>query len=219
MLMRLKVSKSQLQDLGLPAYRKAVAHWTQQGTITREQLADLKRWQDLLEIPDDLVVDEHQEIDHIYLLSEIQQGHLPTVSDGDLVKKKGELIHLKIRASLLEEKVVDKHWEGGSHGVSVRLAKGLSYRVGSSRGHLVSTTAVVPVSNGSLMVTNQRVVFRGDAKSLNFLLGHVLDVHMFSDGVRITDDKGKPHTLKIADSSKSDLLGAILQRVLHQRAA
>ena len=214
MLSQLNVSAMQLQKTALPSLRNAFARAIQADSISKEQVVSLVNLQNILDVRDDQIQEEKSKLSHLYVVSEIQQGRLPTATDDELVLKKAEVIHWRVTASLLEERVVERGYVGGSHGVSVRIAKGLTYHVGSSRGHLVSRSAVVPVSRGHLLVTNQRIVFRGDSKSLNFALPHVLDVHMYSDGIRITDDKGKPYTLELADPAQSDILGATVQSVL-----
>ena len=66
---------------------------------------------------------------------------------------------------MAEEKVISRKYQGGSQGMSFRVMKGVSYRVGGHRGHITSETGVVAVSDGELILTNNRVIFRGDKKS------------------------------------------------------
>ncbi len=98
-----------------------------------------------------------------------------------VVLKKGELAYGCVTgAGLIEPKVLPGHWSGGSQGVSFRIAKGVSYRVGQSRGTFtpgVEEEATVDV--GTFVITNQRCSFSGGKRSVEWayskLLGFSLD--------------------------------------------
>jgi hypothetical protein len=135
------------------------------------------------------------------------------------VLQKAERVYWSEQGSLLEERVVRRGYEGGSHGISFRIAKGVSYRVGAHRGHLVTDKAVLPVSSGDLIVTSKRVIFRGDTKSFNFKLDKLLDVQFYSDGVRLMDDKGKPRLVQFAETGNGDVVGAILSHAVNSYGA
>lgn len=152
------------------------------------------------------------------LLSEIKEGNLPTVAVKNVVLQKNETPYWLEPASLYEERVVRRRYEGGSHGVSIRIAKGLSYRVGAQRGQMVSDTAAVPVSTGSLIVTNRRVIFQGDRKSFSFRLDKLLELECYQDGIRLTDDKGKPRLVKFDDGS-TEVFAAVLSHAINHFAA
>jgi hypothetical protein len=94
--------------------------------------------------------------------------------------------------------------------------KGVSYRVGQSRGQLITDKEVVPVSKGDLIVTNKRVIFRGDTKSFNYRYDKILDVSMFSDGVRITDGGGTRRTLKFESATNSEVIAAVILAVINR---
>ena len=94
----------------------------------------------------------------------------------------------------------------------------MSYRVGAHRGHIVSDTALIPVSSGELIITNKRVIFRGDAKSFNLRLDKLLELNFYGDGVRLTDDKGKHRVVKFASEGNTDVVGATLSFAINQFA-
>jgi len=93
--------------------------------------------------------------------------------------------------------------------------KGVSYRVGSHRGHIVTDKAVMPVSEGDLVITNKRVIFRGDAKSFSSKLDKLLEINCYADGVRLTDDKGKPRVIRFAADGNADIVGAVLSYAIN----
>lgn len=143
--------------------------------------------------------------------------HLPESDSPDVVLKRGEVQYTAIPAQMLEERVISRRTVGSSHGISIRLMKGVSYRVGQSRGHTVSETGIVPVSTGDFVITNQRLIFTGDKKSFSTTYDKVLDFELFSDGLRLTTtSRQKPATLQFYSTESAEASGIYISRVLNQ---
>lgn len=79
----------------------------------------------------------------------------------------------------------------------------------------MSDKAVVPVSTGDFIVTDRRVVFRGDAKSFAFKLDKILDVALFSDGITVTAQSGRPKTVRFSSLENTDVVGMLLTHVVN----
>lgn len=67
-----------------------------------------------------------------------KEGKLPSVDlqiegGGQVILKKGEIVHFADSAVLKELKSVSMGYSGGSHGISFPIAKGIRYRVGAHR--------------------------------------------------------------------------------------
>lgn len=80
------------------------------------------------------------------------------------------------------------HYVGGSHGISVRVMKGMYYRVGAFRGEPVQTTANVHVDTGMLVVTNKHLTFVGSNKSIRIKHEKIVSYTPYSDGVAVCRD-------------------------------
>ena len=78
-----------------------------------------------------------------------------------------------------------KSFEGGSQGVSLRIAKGVYYRIGSFKGHPVVTTRQTHVGEGALIFTNKHLFWVGDGttKSLKMAWKKLIAVQGYSDGI------------------------------------
>jgi len=74
-------------------------------------------------------------------LTALQDGNLP-VLEADILLRKNEVCHYEIPASLMEQKSKTRY-VGGSQGVSIRIAKGVRYRVGAFKGERVVDTVLV----------------------------------------------------------------------------
>ena len=109
-------------------------------------------------------------------------GTMMASSEG-LILKKGEVAYGSVKgAGLVEPRRLPGHWAGGSHGVSIHVAKGLNYRVGQSRGTFTQGAEVPTViDTGLFTITNQRCVFVGPKRSVEWayakLLGFSLEAH------------------------------------------
>jgi hypothetical protein len=64
--------------------------------------------------------------------------------------------------------------------------KGVSYRVGAMRGKMVTVgTDVVVADEGTLSVTDRRVVFSGNSKTLEFRYDKLVGIKLYSDGIQL----------------------------------
>jgi len=97
-------------------------------------------------------------------LTAIKDGQLP-ILESDIILKKKEVCHYEVPAKLVEEKTRTRY-VGGSRGVSFRIAKGVYYRVGGFRGERIKETFKEITDEGTLYVTNKRVLFVGTKKML-----------------------------------------------------
>jgi hypothetical protein len=115
----------------------------------------------------------------------INDGRLPLVDDSRLPVHAGEVVHAELQAALM--KYVPIHeYRGGSRGVSIRIMKGVSYRTGAQRGHIVTVGTQLQVADaGTLTVTSERVVFAGRVKTLTFLLKNLVSLEVFEDGLQL----------------------------------
>ncbi len=140
----------------------------------------------------------------------ISQASPDGVAAPGLVLKKNEICYCLAEAALMEEKVERKRIKGRSVGASFRVGKRLSLRTNSFDGEIVPESALVPVAVGRFFITNQRVIFLGDKKSLNIRLGSLLGIQLFLDGLRLTDSRGKPRVIKFFSDDEVREVKAVL---------
>lgn len=120
------------------------------------------------------------------LVARVNDGRLPTLADSGIILQKGEVAHLETSAQLLKWQAV-REWKGGSSGFSFRVAKGVYYRTGRTRGHIVTTgQTLAQDDSGKLTVTSTRAVFTGSKRALQFAYPKLLDVQVYSDGIRLS---------------------------------
>jgi hypothetical protein len=145
----------------------------------------------------------------------VNDGRLPTV-ESDLMRKKGEVVHLVESAALLKE-VVQREFRAGSRGYSFRVMKGVSYRIGSMRGQVVEVgRSWVDADEGELTITSQRAVFTGMRKTIEMPYAKLLDLNVFSDAVQIhLSNRQNPPTFRVSSGQLvAAAINAAMQRQL-----
>ena len=120
-----------------------------------------------------------------FSIGQINAGRLPDVTaESSFVTKSGESVHLEVPATLLKE-VTLREFQAGSRGVSFRIAKGVYYRAGSTRGKSVVTgTEMRDADSGTLFVTSTRAVFVGTRSTIELDYRKLVELVVYSDGVQ-----------------------------------
>jgi hypothetical protein len=102
--------------------------------------------------------------------------------------QKGEtLIWAFPKVEYLEDKTRTEY-QGGSQGLSFRIAKGVYYRMGAFKGHPVQRTERVHADTGVLAITSKHIYFGGDEKSFRVRFDRIVSFLAFTDGVGIVRD-------------------------------
>lgn len=201
------------------AYHRAFAVAKADGAISEREVENVHQLENYLRISDADIAPTQRELARLRLLTEIKAGNLPHVGvPTGVVLQKTEIVYWFEPSALMEERVVRRRYEGGSSGVSFRIAKGVSYRVGAHRGHVVPETATVPISEGQLVITNKRVVFHGNRKSFALKYDKLIGMELFEDGLSLSAATGKAKLVRFSDKSNSDIVGAVLTQAVNGAA-
>jgi len=110
--------------------------------------------------------------------------------DGNLpfkFQKSENLIWLFQNVELFEQRIKTTY-EGSSHGVSLRIAKGVYYRTNSFKGHPVKTTKTVPIATGIVALTEKHIYFSSSIKNFRINYDKIITIDPYSDGIGITKD-------------------------------
>lgn len=149
-------------------------------------------------------------------ITQIQRGVLPTLDPSHSVirAEPGETVHLEIACHQLDQRTY-RQFSGGSSGVSIRIAKGVSYRVGSFRGRSIPVSQIVAVDSGVLSITSKRIAYIGHLRNVVSPLSKVLSAEPMSNGVAISfTNRVKTLIVSYDDTSLAPLVEVVLERVL-----
>lgn len=119
-----------------------------------------------------------------YTAARFQTQGPPSV-ESPVVLHPGEVARATLAATLARQRTRTTY-VGGSSGFSVPIGHtGIRYRVGSFRGHAVQTQYLDELGEGTLVLTNQRLVFLGHAVSVTLPLRKIVHVEQYRDGLSI----------------------------------
>ncbi len=146
-------------------------------------------------------------------LTAIKNGKLPVLEPGIILRKK-EVCHYEVPAELVEERTRTRY-VGGSRGVSFRIAKGVYYRVGGFRGERVVDTFKEVTDEGTLYVTNKRVLFVGSKKNVSYPINKIVAISRYADAIQFQkENEARPKYFLIRDPYAIDEIGLIVNKII-----
>ncbi len=153
--------------------------------------------------PKDISFDQ-KSFNKFYTLALLDNGIMPTVSrehhDLNMVFKEGEVMHFGQAAVLRKFRRVTTRVNYGGLSASIKIAKGLRYRVGSMGVSSQSTEVLSPEDTGGLYFTSERVVFAGHRKRFEIPYAKVSAFELKPEGLFIfKTGKETPYILTMDD--------------------
>lgn len=109
---------------------------------------------------------------------------LPVVLSCNVVMTSGEICHYYAPAAFVTTKNVVVGYSGGNSGVSVRVMKGMSYHIGSSKAKPIRGN-VQEKTLGNLAITNKRIVFSGNKGAFDKKITALSSITPYNDGVSL----------------------------------
>ena len=139
------------------------------------------------------------------VLRKTAEGQISTRPDvaDDLpfnFQKSGECVWVFYDVDFFEE-TTRTRFEGGSTGISVRVARGLYVRQSAFRGHPVVTSELSHLDSGMLALTTKHLYFAGSRKSHRSPYTKIVSFHPHSDGIGVQRDaaRAKPQIYTLED--------------------
>lgn len=119
------------------------------------------------------------------------KGKLPIIRDVPIILKKDEVAHMLEESKLRESRAVRRYGGG-----SVRIAKGVSIRMGQAESH----QAIRLIDTGQIILTNRRFVFLGNKRTTNINLNKIINITEYKNSFQINrENKQKPEHFTTTD--------------------
>lgn len=188
------LSTAQRKPLLIRAWEKSVDDFLEDGVLDAEEE---KR---LVEFRDHFGFSQGDLNGNGALTKTAKAGVLRDVLDGKIPQRvsvdgsmpinfqKGETVVWAFPDSRYLEDKTRRQYVGGSQGVSIRVMKGVYYRVGAFKGEAVESTERVHIDTGLVVVTDKNIYFAGPRKSLRVPYPKIVSFEPFSDGIGIMRD-------------------------------
>lgn len=219
-----KLKKQNKQDL-ISLYHDIFKNFESDGELEKSELETLQVMKSSLNLSNEDVNFEKLVMPYHYVYMIKHENMLPTIelvstnNIPSVVLKKGEKIHFTTPSILKEIKTVNLGYQGGSSGVSIRIMKGVSYRVGASRGHVKKEERLMETSRGYLLLTNKRVFLHPapSCKPISIPLNKILSYNCFNNGVEIyKDGREKGYFFETQNEGATEIIGMCLGFLLEE---
>jgi hypothetical protein len=162
---------------------------------------------------EDLQTEYKYELNRL-VVARVNDGRLPEITEPHVLLKAGEVVHLETQAALMKE-VAIREYRGGYQGMSFRIAKGVRYHVGGTRGkNVVVGTQLQVADAGVLAVTSNRVVFMGGKSTMEMPYAKLVNLNVFSDGIQFHVSNRKSAPLFKLESG--DVIAAIVNAAVQR---
>lgn len=141
-------------------------------------------------------------------LEAVRYAELPTAMaavDG-VVLKKDEVAHLAVTgAGFFEARRQPGQWVGGSRGVSFRIAKGVTARVGASRGTYNPGQETLQMTDrGLFVVTDRRCMFIGTKRTTEWAYSKLVGFSLEGEGVAVFNVSNRQKASGVAYGAEAE---------------
>jgi hypothetical protein len=219
---QLELLKKQDKQRLLNLYSILYGHFEADKELEEPEIETLEKIQKAFSLTNEDIKFDERIRPYIYVNMIKKEGNLPSIdlhieSGGQVILKKEEIVHFADTVVLKELKSVSLGYSGGSHGISFPIAKGVRYRVGAHRGHIVKEDRFVETSRGVLIITTQRLFlhpFSGH-KPISIPLNKILSYQCFNNGIEVyKEGREKGYFFVIGKSGSVELFGLCLGHLL-----
>lgn len=107
---------------------------------------------------------------------------LPITQSTNALIHNDEICHYSTSATHVKNKNVVFGYNGVNKGVSIRIAKGMSYRVGTSKSQPIRGD-IQEKTNGIFTITNKRIIFSADKGAFDKKISSLSSMTLHSDGI------------------------------------
>ena len=118
-------------------------------------------------------------------LTGLQNGsiNITTKNPSPVILKKNEHLSMVMNKISLQEPRSVRQTRAAYGGPTIRVAKGVSFRMGGAAARSESHEEIKVIDQGSLILTNKRMVFIGYKRTTNIDLKKIMAITAYSDGI------------------------------------
>lgn len=157
-----------------------------------------RRWGNRKELEDAIRRNKHNAEMRAELQNAIENGELPYLLqvESSMILKKDEKIHLSTPTVLHEEKRKYSPVHSG-----VKIVK--KVWIGEGKGYGKLRAIVEPIDSGDLILTSQRLVFKGDKYNRMFPLEKIVSLELYENAIEVgIESHNKLQIFKVDDPEK-----------------
>lgn len=178
----------------LMSLERAIYLALEDGIINENEEKSIVGFIDYFKLTTDILSknEAYQKLVKSIIIRDILNGILPkriNVKDQIpfVLQKNESLIWLINNVDYYEDRV-KRQYVGGSQGASIRIAKGLYYRMGAFKGQAVDTVEKTYLGKGILAFTNKQLFFVNNNKSFRIRYDKIISIIPSENGFTILKD-------------------------------
>jgi hypothetical protein len=184
------------------------------GELNQTGVLDLAKIQKFLALRDDQISDKKVELNRLRMLTEIRKGNMPLVPESHAAMRgiklePEEVAHYTVQVQMFSTSRV------GDDGMAVDV--NFQYEEGASRAHFLPEEGAKPIGDGTVIITNQRLVIKTDSgRVASVKFGGEGQAFLYNEGLRV---KGTMNQTLLKFKSGADETAEIVGEVLAHATA
>lgn len=130
-------------------------------------------------------------------------GTIPSYVNSNVVPNPNETVVYAVSDVIFSEPRSVRETSGRYGGPSIRIAKGMTWRMGGFKSSSESHEELRNIDTGTLTITNKRLVFSGAVKNITVDLKKLVSLEPYEDGISISKEgKASPAYFTNIDKQK-----------------
>ncbi|MEO5800290.1 MAG: hypothetical protein ABIZ70_07245 [Gemmatimonadales bacterium] len=127
---------------------------------------------------------------------------IPPVNPGGVVMQKGEVCYYVGEARWSELRTRTDRVTYSGPVASIKIAKGLRYRIGSATVQAHKVTELRQIDQGMLYITSKRLFFEGAEKNTTIAYKAISQLKVFNGGFEVEKQAGKSPVLHLSHDAE-----------------
>jgi hypothetical protein len=197
-------------------YESAVKQIVSDNMVTLDEQRSLKQLAQQLGLNmREATIDKKLKEEYYFLtlLNALENGYLPEVKPPAIEIQGGEVAYWEISSNLVAARTVNAGYSNEGSNVRLKVEKGVSYRLGSSR----STPIIGEIHSnqqGVFVVTSQRVVFAASRQSFSIPFTQLYSFDTYADGIGLRKSNTEL-LLQFYDKQMSEVVFKVLTNAIN----
>lgn len=198
----LPIGGPERQDCGLTILNEASAHFLYDGLVTPQEQAQFDEFAHTLSLPLQNLPAAYrgsdiEKVGQSAILRQLQNGQTPPPCPRryPIMLAHGEYVIWGYEGVTLYQEKIVREWRGGRSGASFRIMKGVYYHTGGTKGRAVEHSEMENQGKGTLILTNQNVVFHSPTRTLKLPYQKINGCTPYSDGIELHQDTAQAQRL------------------------
>ena len=150
-------------------------------------------------------------VERFRLLARIDEGELPIVT-APILLQRGEVCHFTASGLAHKElRTLTKRVNYSGPTASIRIMKGVRWRIGSVSVERVTQDVLTQVDTVDFYITSKKIFLRGGRKNTSLVLGKLAHFTVFEDGIQLEKQTGRD--IYLVGDADWEMAGACLEAV------